>query len=221
MMSMMIYRYGFNGKENDNDVKGEGNQQDYGMRIYDPRLGRFLSVDPITKEYPELTPYQFASNSPIENIDLDGLEKYTFHFLVNNGNKSLIKKETDNSVYYRKVSVFGLVLKPETAQYVYYEKKNSGKIVETNRSEELPFNPINIGGTLFVGADNPKINGKEVYKHEPLNLIDAAALEHDLAYNKLGASGPSDAFQNVKTIDADKTLLRKSKGVQTLYLNGY
>src|SRR5690606_36912003 len=31
------YRYGFNGKENDNDVKGEGNQQDYGMRIYDPR----------------------------------------------------------------------------------------------------------------------------------------------------------------------------------------
>jgi hypothetical protein len=30
------YRYGFNGKENDNEVKGEGNQQDYGMRIYDP-----------------------------------------------------------------------------------------------------------------------------------------------------------------------------------------
>jgi len=68
------YRYGFNGKENDNEVKGEGNQQDYGMRIYDPRLGRFLSVDPITKEYPELTPYQFASNSPVRSIDLDGME---------------------------------------------------------------------------------------------------------------------------------------------------
>ncbi len=68
------YRYGFNGKENDNEVKGEGNQQDYGMRIYDPRLGRFLSVDPITLEYPELTPYQFASNRPIDGIDLDGLE---------------------------------------------------------------------------------------------------------------------------------------------------
>jgi RHS repeat-associated protein len=68
------YRYGFNGKENDNEVKGEGDQQDYGMRIYDTRLGRFLSVDPITKEYPELTPYQFASNSPIFGIDEDGLE---------------------------------------------------------------------------------------------------------------------------------------------------
>jgi hypothetical protein len=44
------------------------------MRIYDPRVGRFLSVDPITRQYPELTPYQYASNSPIFNIDLDGLE---------------------------------------------------------------------------------------------------------------------------------------------------
>jgi RHS repeat-associated protein len=72
------YRYGFNGKENDNEVKGEGNQQDYGMRIYDPRLGRFLSVDPITKKYPELTPYQFASNRPIDGIDEDGLE-WAYH----------------------------------------------------------------------------------------------------------------------------------------------
>lgn len=70
------YRYGFNGKENDNEVKGEGNQQDYGMRVYDPRIGRFLSVDPITAKYPELTPYQFASNTPIQAIDLDGLEAY-------------------------------------------------------------------------------------------------------------------------------------------------
>ncbi|MGZ4042204.1 MAG: RHS repeat domain-containing protein, partial [Bacteroidia bacterium] len=68
------YRYGFNGKENDDEVKGDGNQQDYGMRIYDPRLGKFLSIDPLTRKYPMLTPYQFASNSPIICIDIDGLE---------------------------------------------------------------------------------------------------------------------------------------------------
>ena len=64
------YRFGFNGKEND----AESNTQDYGMRIYDGRLGRFLSVDPLRVQYPELTPYQFASNSPIMGIDLDGEE---------------------------------------------------------------------------------------------------------------------------------------------------
>ncbi|MEO5942430.1 MAG: RHS repeat-associated core domain-containing protein, partial [Ferruginibacter sp.] len=69
------YRYGFNGKENDNDVKGEGNQQDYGMRIYDPRLGRFLSVDPIAKSFPWNSSYAFAENDVIRSIDLDGLEK--------------------------------------------------------------------------------------------------------------------------------------------------
>jgi RHS repeat-associated protein len=68
------YRYGFNGKEEDDDVKGDGNQQDYGLRIYDPRLGKFLSVDPLTTSYPWYTPYQFAGNSPIANIDLDGAE---------------------------------------------------------------------------------------------------------------------------------------------------
>ncbi|MEP7377912.1 MAG: AHH domain-containing protein, partial [Chitinophagaceae bacterium] len=70
------YRYGFNGKENDNEVKGvEGGQQDYGMRIYDPRLGRFLSVDPLTKIYPWYTPYQFAGNKPLRFIDQDGEEE--------------------------------------------------------------------------------------------------------------------------------------------------
>ena len=69
-----VYRYGFNGKENDNEVNGEGNQQNYGMRIYDPRLVRFLSVDPIIKEYPFYSPYHYAGNTLIQAKDLDGLE---------------------------------------------------------------------------------------------------------------------------------------------------
>jgi hypothetical protein len=44
------------------------------MRVYDPRLGKFLSVDPLSPKYPELTPYQFASNRPIDANDLDGAE---------------------------------------------------------------------------------------------------------------------------------------------------
>ena len=68
------YRYGFNGKEEDDEVKGDGNQQDYGMRIYDTRLGRFLSVDPLIKDYPLYSSYQFAGNMPVWAIDLDGAE---------------------------------------------------------------------------------------------------------------------------------------------------
>lgn len=69
------YRWGFNGKENDKDVVGDGNEYDYGFRIYNPRIGRFLSVDPLAKSYPWYTSYQFAGNKPIKCIDLDGLEE--------------------------------------------------------------------------------------------------------------------------------------------------
>jgi RHS repeat-associated protein len=70
------YHYGFNGKLKDNEWAGLGNHLDYGMRHQDTRTGRFNSVDPLTKKYPELTPYQFASNRPIQCKDLDGLEAY-------------------------------------------------------------------------------------------------------------------------------------------------
>ena len=68
------YKYGFNGKENDDEVTGDGNFQDYGFRVYNTRLGRFISVDPLTIKYSYWTPYQFAGNMPIKYIDLDGLE---------------------------------------------------------------------------------------------------------------------------------------------------
>ena len=82
------YRYGFNGKENDKDISEGG--QDYGMRISDNRLGRFLSVDPLQKKYPELTPYQFASNSPIANVDLDGLEQCWYKLVFDKGGKTVV-----------------------------------------------------------------------------------------------------------------------------------
>ena len=75
--SLVVWRpriWRFNGEEKDDELKGNGNSINYLARIYDPRLGNFLSVDPLTKRFPMLTPYQFASNTPIQAIDLDGLE---------------------------------------------------------------------------------------------------------------------------------------------------
>lgn len=80
--SALNYRFGFNGKEKTNEVKGitgnykyDGLQYDYGFRIYDPRVGRFLSVDPLFKGYPWNSTYAYAENDVIRSIDLDGLEK--------------------------------------------------------------------------------------------------------------------------------------------------
>jgi len=66
------YRYGFNGMEKDDEVKGEGNSYDFGARLLDVRLGRWLSRDPMAGKYPHLSPYCFVANSPIQYIDPDG-----------------------------------------------------------------------------------------------------------------------------------------------------
>lgn len=68
------YLFGFNGKLKDDEVHGSGNWYDYGLRPYDPRIGRPPCVDPLFKKFPGLSPYQFYNNNPIKNIDLDGAE---------------------------------------------------------------------------------------------------------------------------------------------------
>lgn len=93
------YRYWFNGKETDDEIKGEGNSYDYGIRMYDPRIGKPFSVDPLTHSYPHLSPYQFYSNNPILNIDLDGLEgvDYTRNsVLYTNGKPQFAKEDAGN-----------------------------------------------------------------------------------------------------------------------------
>ena len=57
-------------------IDADLNWYDYGFRSYDPQIGKFPQLDPLTDGYPELTPYQYGSNDPIANIDVDGLEGF-------------------------------------------------------------------------------------------------------------------------------------------------
>ena len=68
------YRYGFQGQEKDNELKGEGNSLNYKYRMHDPRVGRFFAVDPLFKEYPHNSPYAFSENRVIDGGELEGLE---------------------------------------------------------------------------------------------------------------------------------------------------
>jgi RHS repeat-associated protein len=64
------YRYGFNGMEKDDEVKGNGNSYTTEYRILDPRIGRWLSMDPVRKGYE--SPYVGFSDNPIYYKDPQG-----------------------------------------------------------------------------------------------------------------------------------------------------
>jgi RHS repeat-associated protein len=70
--SSSSYRFGFNGMEKDDEVKGDGNSMDFGARIYDSRLGKWMSIDPLWKMFQSHSPFNFAINSPILFLDPDG-----------------------------------------------------------------------------------------------------------------------------------------------------
>jgi len=67
------YRYGFNGKEKDDEVFNlPSTSYDFGARMYNSRLGRWMSADPKQYRYPDLSPYNFVANDPIIATDPSG-----------------------------------------------------------------------------------------------------------------------------------------------------
>ncbi len=136
------YRYGFNGKENDKEVVGTGQgTQDYGMRIYNPSLGKFLSVDPLTRYYPHLTPYQFASNNPILNIDLDGMEgvDYTKNMVLTSSGRPRFAKFDANNTAKNPIYTFMI----DNTMYI----KHNDKLIQFNPSSA----PTSMGIAIIPG----------------------------------------------------------------------
>jgi RHS repeat-associated protein len=140
-----VYRYGFNGKEQDDEVHSSaGTSYDYGERIYDPRIGRFLSVDPFFAKYPELSTYQFASNRPIDGVDLDGLEYATFHIFIQDGTVRNIRTTTDYELKSKTSKGPGVQY-----NYIYLDKK--GKVENVSISMD-----VNRHG-IYQGENNPRL----------------------------------------------------------------
>jgi RHS repeat-associated protein len=167
------YRYGFNGKEKDNEVKGTGNSLDFGARIYDSRLGRWLSLDPLQAKYPDLSPYNFCANNPTLFVDPDGKRIFIYYNtgeLDKKGNAIIKKAEYKNGALVDKkgniismpagnefastvVATLNLISTTKTGKNVVDNVVNSKKKVEiTEQSARMGTLPdgsaIDAGGLL-------------------------------------------------------------------------
>jgi RHS repeat-associated protein len=153
------YRYGFNGKEKDTESPV---QYDYGFRIYDPRLVRFKSVDPIAAKYPELTPYQFASNSPISGIDQDGLEYIHFTVILNkdgtvfkkliaedfrNRSEAEMNKMHNTTDFYKQYSA-GFGPEGKGVKYTYFRINDERKLDFENSPKDWEVRQNDIGSEI-------------------------------------------------------------------------
>ena len=193
------YRYGFQGQELDDEMKGNGNSVNYEFRLHDPRVGRFLSIDPLTKKYPHYSPYSFSGNKVIAWRELEGLEEF-IAIDLNNGKYLLI---WDISARKR----------PGEAGQIEF-RTTSGEIIQKMRhlgKREVKYD-------WFINRLNAKSTDRNVTHHEDGTTI---SKKYDLPSTLLGNYGemmhPEDVLdiqepdiptkENVPVIDSDDNTL--------------
>lgn len=153
--------------------------------MYDSRLAKFLSIDNFAKKYPFYTPYQFASNSPISGMDLDGKE-FVYYQVINTDQQSgkcTIKKtgEKDykNWILNLTDGLWGLCDKgyvhvaciegPDKKHYLFADKElNNINIKDFNPKTRYTVEGID-AISRFIGIVGDVLSGSLPAKNEPIS----------------------------------------------------
>ena len=201
----VTYKFGFNGKEKDDEVTGSnGVTYDYGFRIYDERIARFLSVDPLFYSYPWYSPKQFAGNNPIRYMDLDGLENVTPE--IRYGYNSSYQMEK-TPVYTRR-----------QAQYSYQPpqlKTITNEKIELIRAKNSPtnFDPQynNIKGELLYEIGNALSNAMDIIKKYKSVSLEKTSVDYGYASEKCGFKDYENFNLKFDNIEEEKCFQKEQK----------
>lgn len=170
------YRYGFNGKEKDDEIKGNGNSYDFGARLLDPRVGRWLSLDPMTEKQPGWSPYKAFYDNPIKWMDPDG----QFECDGDCNPTVVVEPTKEETVLMRQA--YANILSYTDIGDIYNLISIGGGVASDYKNNQLPdgrafgingeeIGPIDLGWQLgamalpFVGAGAIEVIGKPILKN--------------------------------------------------------
>jgi RHS repeat-associated protein len=164
-------RYGYNGQERLQELNSQGDAYEFEYRIHDARVGRFLSVDPLYKEYPWNSTYAFAENDVIRCIDIEGLEKW------------FAQSKSSAKLYNTFLSLINInkLLKDELYSPTHIKSKENNVQVYLFASTQLSysanmnpdnfFNEVKSIWNFSRMTDKEKVKYKEDYGDEAYNSI--------------------------------------------------
>ncbi len=207
------YRYGFNGMETDDDLKGEGNSLDFGARIYDSRLGRWLSVDPLADKFPNLSPFNYVSNNPNYMIDPDGKDNIIYLvYLPSSDNK--LKVSDAKKIAEQTTKNFQLLGLKTTVVLVDMTKKNNRnfKPNEIDRTDGIAVLGTTQNVIDYITKDSP-IFGKKLKEEWSGGADNPEMSENNKEISRIGggkyiaidANGIKGYGKKIGGIDISKT----------------
>ena len=180
------YRYGFNGKEKDNELSVEGGSYDFGARIYDARLGRWLSTDPLSDKYPGHSPYTYALNSPIMYIDEEGKDNVIYLVVLPGSTASIVPGRAEKI--------------RDEANRIYQQMGLKTRVVIWNSDKPIPVSKLDAtDGVAVLGKD------REATENYIFKYVDKLFVTQKLIDQSWGPERSSDRFnkRNVVAIRED------------------
>jgi RHS repeat-associated protein len=190
----------------DDEVKGSGNSYDFGARIYDSRLGRWLSVDPLASEFHEWSPYNYSFDSPVTFIDDDGrkpdwfVNKITGDVVFAKGRSTLLNSYIDNPQDWENMGPDNM-FKVIDKNFIFFPSKAAEKFMNRNNYVKARVNIFRIShldlGTSVWGSEERNKESND-YK--------------DILDSKINYVKPKE----INTIDLIKTSKTKNSNHPTL-----
>lgn len=152
------YRYGFNGKEKDEEFATSG--YDFGARMYDSRIGRWTARDPLEQKYPFLSTYSISNNNPIIYKDIDGRDWEITISYAKDGTKTIhikLTAATINSSSNKKIDM--LLFKQEAKNQIMDSYKVKPWKEQTGKMKNVT-NGLDRGAKLIPIFDEREVKVK-------------------------------------------------------------
>jgi len=210
------YRYGFQGQEKDDEIKGEGNSDNFKYRMHDPRIGRFFAVDPLFRKYAYNSPYAFSENRVIDAVELEGLEQRHYTIDLSKDNPKLVLTKEEDCWFWQDKIVVSIVGLPKGGidRYTFTPwGEEVGKTqygVGTHNYIE-DFDKYFKNDPVWAIASGEYHSDKEPMKHLAIDLAAMVILHKIIKSNYKGTgtkdTKPSQMIKNKLPISKDGKLL--------------
>jgi hypothetical protein len=193
--------------------------------MFNPTIGRFLTLDPLTSKYPQNSPYSFSANRVIDGVELEGLE-YVRRIHTVDGEMNVIS--TKDIIYY-KMSNEDLIMLGGTPSGGYYAAgfgpegrgvKHEYYFVNGESAGKKPVWDLSqgsIAGSLgshgiYSGAGSITHSGRGTdydFSWSPIDQPDAIAKRHDINYSIAAGYQYQGFAEDTRTLGADLQMINE------------